>query len=151
MYFCVPFQTMEKYIVYLVKEFIINKYLHYLLVTMRGSLRQRKLQSMLTTNDFFKIPKIKKLSLTQFKSTHKLDPLGQLSLKLGYLMQGLLELLWTVYSEEELQSCLKFKIFETPFNKGKSEIRNTIHKKGLKFAPAVELAKLIFTYITVVK
>ena len=26
MYFCVPFQTMEKYIVYLVKEFIINMY-----------------------------------------------------------------------------------------------------------------------------
>ena len=30
-------------------------------------------------------------------------------------------------------------------------IRNTMHKKGIKFAPVVELAKLKFTYIIVVK
>ena len=30
-------------------------------------------------------------------------------------------------------------------------IRNTMQKKGLKFAPVVELAKLNFTYITVLK
>ena len=35
-------------------------------------------------------------------------------------IQGLLELLWTVYSEEELQSCLKLRNFENHFNKDKS-------------------------------
>ena len=34
--------------------------------------------------------------------------------------QGLLKLLWTVYSEEKLQSCLKLRIFQNPFNKGMS-------------------------------
>ena len=34
--------------------------------------------------------------------------------------QGLLELLWTVYSEEKLQSCLKLRNFQNPFNKDKS-------------------------------
>ena len=34
--------------------------------------------------------------------------------------QGLLELLWTVNSEEELQLCLKLRNFETRFNKDKS-------------------------------
>ena len=65
--------------------------------------------------------------------------------------QGLLELLWTVYSEEELQF-LKLRNFENPFNKDMSVgIRNTMHKKGLKLAPVVELAKLNFTHITVLK
>ena len=31
--------------------------------------------------------------------------------------QGLLKLLWTVYSEGKLQSCLKLRNFQTPFNK----------------------------------
>ena len=44
------------------------------------------------------------------------------------LLQEILEILWTVYLEEKLQSCLK----------------------GLRFAPVVGLAKLKFTY-TVVK
>ena len=35
-------------------------------------------------------------------------------------MQGLLKLLWTVYSEGKLQSCLKFRNFHNPFNKDKS-------------------------------
>jgi hypothetical protein len=37
----------------------------------------------------------------------------------------------------------KLKFFENPFNKDKSV--------GLKFAPVVELAKLKFTYTTVVE
>ena len=48
----------------------------------------------------------------------------------------------------------KLKFFENPFNMDKSvsrSIRNTMHKKGIKFAPVVELAKLKFTYIIVVK
>ena len=55
MYFCVPFQTMEKYIVYLVKEFIIYMYMIYLL-PFATVFRQRKLQSMLciTTNELSK-------------------------------------------------------------------------------------------------
>ena len=57
--------------------------------------------------------------------------------------QGLLELLWTVYSEGKLQSCLKLWNFQNPFNKDKSvlfrSIRHTMHKKGLKFALVVEL------------
>ena len=65
-------------------------------------------------------------------------------------IQGLLKLLWTVYSEEKLQSCLKWRNFQKPSSKDKS-IRQTMDKKGLKFAPVVELAKLKFTYITVVK
>ena len=36
------------------------------------------------------------------------------------LNQGLLKLLWTVYSEGKLQSCLKLRNFQTPFNKDKS-------------------------------
>ena len=35
-------------------------------------------------------------------------------------MQGLLELLWTVYSERKLKSCLKLRNFQNPFNKDKS-------------------------------
>jgi len=66
------------------------------------------------------------------------------------LLQGLLKLLWMVYSEGKLQSCLKLRNFQNPFNKDKS-IRHTMHKKGLKFAPVVELAKLNFTYVTVLK
>ena len=34
--------------------------------------------------------------------------------------QGLLKLLWTVYSEGKLQSCLKLRNFQNPFNKDKS-------------------------------
>ena len=34
--------------------------------------------------------------------------------------QGLLKLLWTVYSEGNLQSCLKLRNFQNPFNKDKS-------------------------------
>ena len=36
------------------------------------------------------------------------------------LDQGLLDLLWTVYSEGRLQSCLKLRNFQTPFNNDKS-------------------------------
>ena len=36
------------------------------------------------------------------------------------LNQGLLKLLWTVYSEGKLQSCLKLRNFQNPFNKNKS-------------------------------
>ena len=36
------------------------------------------------------------------------------------LNQGLLKLLWTVYSEGKLQSCLKLRNFQNPFNKDKS-------------------------------
>ena len=36
------------------------------------------------------------------------------------LNQGLLELLWTVYSEGKLQSCLKLRNFQNSFNKDKS-------------------------------
>ena len=35
------------------------------------------------------------------------------------LNQGLLELLWTVYSEGKLQSCLKSRNFQNPFNNDK--------------------------------
>jgi hypothetical protein len=45
------------------------------------------------------------------------------------LNQGLLKLLWTVYSE------------------GKSCLRHNMQKIGLKFAPVVELMKLNFTYL----
>ena len=38
----------------------------------------------------------------------------------SYLYQGLLELLWTVYSDLKLQSCLKLRNFQNPFNKDKS-------------------------------
>ena len=31
--------------------------------------------------------------------------------------QGLLELLWTVFSEEKLQSCLKLRDLQNPFHK----------------------------------
>ena len=66
--------------------------------------------------------------------------------------QGQLVLFWTVYSEEKLQSCLKLRNFQNPFDKVKTvgplEIPCT--KKDLKFAPIVELANLKFTYITVV-
>ena len=34
--------------------------------------------------------------------------------------QGLLELLWEVYSEVKLQSCLQLRNFQNPFNKDKS-------------------------------
>ena len=46
------------------------------------------------------------------------------------------------------------KILENPFDKDKTVLRSiriTKHKKGLKFSPAVDLALLKFTYITVVK
>ena len=36
------------------------------------------------------------------------------------LNQGLLELLWTVYSEGKLQSCLKLRNFQNSFNKDES-------------------------------
>ena len=36
------------------------------------------------------------------------------------LVQGLLKLLWTVYSEGKLQSCLKLRNFQNTFNKDKS-------------------------------
>ena len=35
-------------------------------------------------------------------------------------IQGLLKLLWMVYSEGKLQSCLKLRNFQNPFNKDKS-------------------------------
>ena len=64
-------------------------------------------------------------------------------------MQGLLELLWTVYSEEILKSCLKLRNFQNPLKRiSRRSIRNTEYKKGLKFPPVLELAKLKFTYIT---
>ena len=36
------------------------------------------------------------------------------------LTQWLLKLLWTVYSEEKLQSCFKLRNFQSPINKDKS-------------------------------
>ena len=36
------------------------------------------------------------------------------------LIQGLLKLLWTVYSKGKLQSCLKLRNFQNPFNKDKT-------------------------------
>ena len=45
-------------------------------------------------------------------------------------------------------------IFEIPYNKDyvvSRSIKLTMHKKGLKFAPVLELAKPNFTYITVLK
>ena len=59
--------------------------------------------------------------------THQLGPVSAFS-------QGLLELLWTVYSEGRLQSFLRLRNFQNPFNKDKS----LGTKKGLKFAPVVE-------------
>ena len=60
------------------------------------------------------------------------------------VIQGLLKLLWTLYPEGKLQSCLKLRNFQNPCNKDKSVcIRHTMHKKGLKFALVVELAKLL--------
>ena len=47
------------------------------------------------------------------------------------LDQGILKLLETVYSEGRLQSCLKLRNFQNPFNKDN--------------LPVVELAKLNFT------
>ena len=70
---------------------------------------------------------------------------------LNALGQGLLKLLWTVYSEGKLQSRLKLRNFRNPFNKDKSVVRHTMHKKGVKFALVVELTKLNFTYITLLK
>ena len=45
------------------------------------------------------------------------------------------------------------EIFENPFNKDKyvGPLKNTRHKKVLKFVLNAELAKLKFTYVTVVK
>jgi hypothetical protein len=63
--------------------------------------------------------------------------------------QGLLKLLWTVYSEGKLQSCLKLRNFQNPFKCDKSNC--LVHKKGLKFALVLELAKLNFSYITALK
>ena len=40
------------------------------------------------------------------------------------LNQGLLELLWTVYSEGKLQSCLKLRNFQNLFNKDMYSIGN---------------------------
>ena len=45
--------------------------------------------------------------------THQLGPVSAFS-------QGLLELLWTVYSEGRLQSFLRLRNFQNPFNKDKS-------------------------------
>ena len=68
------------------------------------------------------------------------------------LVQKLLKLLWTVYSEETLQSCLKLGNFQNPFNKDKTvglkAIPCTKSLKGLKFAPIVELVN---SNISVVK
>ena len=50
-------------------------------------------------------------------------PIKELQGFCGHLFhetQGLLELLWTVYSEEKLQSYLKLRIFQSPFNKDNS-------------------------------
>ena len=67
-----------------------------------------------------------KLSLICF---YKISPI--VVLDQGH--QGLLELFWTVYSEEELQSCLQLRNLENPFHlQDKSVvlfIRNTMHKK----------------------
>ena len=49
------------------------------------------------------------------------------------LIQGLLKLLWTVYPEGKLQWGLSLRNFQNSFNKDRS-IRNTMHKKDLKFA-----------------
>ena len=65
-------------------------------------------------------------------------------------IQRLLELLWTVYSERKLKSCLKLRNFQNPFNKVKSVgLQGT--KTGLIFALVVGLAKITFTYMTVLK
>ena len=51
--------------------------------------------------------------------------------------QGLLKLFWTVCSEGKLvQSCLKLRNFQTLLI---MFIRYSMHKKGIKFALAVEL------------
>ena len=54
---------------------------------------------------------------------------------------------------EKLQSCLELRNFQTPFNKEKSVGLKDIpcSKKGLNFALVVDLAKLIFTYFTVLE
>ena len=48
------------------------------------------------------------------------SPLIQPSYDTPDLVQALLELLWMVYSEGKLQSCLKLRNFQNPFNKDKS-------------------------------
>ena len=47
--------------------------------------------------------------------------------------QGLLKLLWTVYSYGKLQSCLQIRNLQNPFSKNKS-VDIPCTKKGLKFA-----------------
>ena len=78
------------------------------------------------------------------------------------MMQGLLKLLWTVYSEGKLQSCLNLRNFQN-LRISQVSIRHTmhkktpkicicckvskakyyLHKKGLKLAPVLELAKVL--------
>ena len=47
------------------------------------------------------------------------------------LGQGLLKLLWTVYLEGKLQTCLKLRNFQNQFDKNKS-VGHTMHKKRPK-------------------
>ena len=67
------------------------------------------------------------------------------------LVQKLLKLLWTVYSEETLQSCLKLRNFQNPFNKTKTvglkAIPCTKSLKGLKFAPIIDLSSEFKIYL----
>ena len=69
----------------------------------------------------------------------------QLTMVMLRFRQGLLKLLWRVYSEGKLKSCLKLRNFQNPFNKdnsvGLEDIPCTI--KGPKFALVAELASYI--------
>ena len=63
------------------------------------------------------------------------------------ILQGLLELLWTVYSEGKLQSCWKLRDFQNPLNKDKSvqEVyKNTMHKKRLKICTCCRVTEAKF-------
>ena len=66
----------------------------------------------------------------------------------GVLRQGLLELLWTIRGKITITYAENQEIFKTLISRF---IKNTMHKKGLKFRPVVELVRLNFTYITIVK
>ena len=62
-------------------------------------------------------------------------PLFSFYLKFASPNQGLLELLWTVYSEGKLQSCLKLRNFQNPFNNDES-VYGTYHvQKRPKICP----------------
>ena len=71
----------------------------------------------------------------------------------GSSSQWLLKLLWTVYSEGKLQSCLKLRNFQNPFNKDKSvkllsaafhSLRHTMHKKRPKICTCCRVSEAKF-------